>query len=573
MKNLVFTLFSIFLCLSNSKATDLVTFQLTSPNSGIELNTDDVAIVELKAKNFTQVIGFQLAIHYPTERFTLDNVTHILGQQLPNVNFDYNATQEGIIYLMWVDNFSQGHDLPDNTTIFSLKLRAKEKTFLNEICIWDTPIFSEVTVNENNSSKFYIPIVSGLNCTATEQLSFYRSQVLHFDGTPISGLNVAATNNYGLKVTTDADGKFTLPVKVDIPFKLAFETLPVIQNYVDALDAFNLSEYILGVKQSPPNVPLNLVADLNLNASLPLKANQPLNGISTFDLVLLCKKLRGDNVNANFTGYFLDTLNITNNIFSYTQADSRILQIPPTQLDIYSNMPTIKYLQKGDVNLSLAKNIPIADLLKIKVPNQKLIAGKKYLIDFSISNDIKAYQLSLSYNDELVEVIESNDYKTDKPYQQINIVNYSSLFNKLAYQTQIEVRALKNVELKDVFKLSSKGLKNRAYNQKEELLALELEFQETIDTKEMTEEEWAIGEIRPNPAQNTIFIPITSTEVGEAELIFTDVVGQVIHKETQQLTTGSQLLSTSVAGFSQKGLLYCNIIFNNHKIVKKVIVF
>ncbi len=575
MKKLVVLTLVFVLSMISIKAQEPIAFQIVSAKANNEIAANEEVEFDVKVKNFKKVIAFQFSINYPKQNFSFVSVGFNNALNFDNITFEFNALQEGVVGFIWLDNLVAGKNCPDDEAIFSFTLRAKQKTFINEICMVENPIASEVSVLENLSTKSYVPETNGIACTSTNQLAIYSSKILHLDGSPIAGLQLWATSDKEKKITTEADGSFSLPIKVEKPFKIVFDNAPFVKKYIDVLDLYNLGEYILGTKQSSLNLPLRLVADLNLNGTGPLFADKLSHGVSTADFVLLNRGLRGENTASSpFSGLFLDTFEVRNNIFYMTQVDANIRTIPVSEKNTFKNVAPIKYAQKGDVNYSLSKPDKPTEMLYFQMANQTLLAGQTYNIEILMPKSMVAYQMSLLYDYEAIEVLpDYTSYYIDTSKNQVNIVAVAQQFINTNPKTILKITALKNTDLKDVFQLSSSGIQNIAYDSKEKRHSLLLEFSIAVPTFEVNESLWSVGEAMPNPVHDVVNFPFYCAQGGELRLTFTDVSGRVLDKTVRSVSAGNQVITTPISDISATGILYCTLEFEQQKVVKKLIVF
>lgn len=95
--------------------------------SSTSLTQNQVVALTFKVDSFQQVEAFQLGIRLPYEYFELQDV---INTTLPSFtkeeNFGFTKLEENAVRTLWFDEYGGSQTLQDNSTLFSLVVRAKQ---------------------------------------------------------------------------------------------------------------------------------------------------------------------------------------------------------------------------------------------------------------------------------------------------------------------------------------------------------------------------------------------------------------------------------------------------------------
>ncbi|MFK7983149.1 MAG: dockerin type I domain-containing protein, partial [Saprospiraceae bacterium] len=350
--------------------------------------------------------------------------------------------------------------------------------------------------------------------------------------------------------------------------------------------------------------------DLPMNADYmvtPIKDVQPLNGVSTFDLVLISKHILGITQFNNPHQYIAADVNQSGSITAFDMVQLRrlILNLDTqftnntswkfveakyqftTQNPAGEAFPTLSSVNNlahdmemdftavkiGDVNGNAKTNSLSTGVIRnttatfsIETPNIDLVAGQQYTVNFTTSEmaDIEGYQFTLGTGnlqfEQLTNGITSVDnfglHRLDKGYlttswnavgSQQSAVGSQQLFS-------IAFTATANGKLSEQLSLIQQPTAVEAYNTAGELLDVQLNFSNTIDLTTSFE----LYQNQPNPFVKATNISFFLPEQAEVVLTLRDEVGRLIKAIKAHKAAGLQSFSVNSTDLP-KGLIFYQI--------------
>jgi len=350
----------------------------------------------------------------------------------------------------------------------------------------------------------------------------------------------------------------------------------------------------------------NLEAGYDYSVS-PYNNDNPLNGVSTFDLVLISKHIL--NVDRLDSPYKVIAADV-NNSGSITTFD--MVQLRKVILGIDSNFPgntswrfvdathvfsdpanpfadeflefvTINDIQEsnlnvnfvavkvGDVNLSASPNATlgaegrnIAGTFAINADDAQLTAGEEMEVEFTASLDeITGYQFTMNLAGlEVVKVLEGE--ATDANFGIFNNAITASWNAEATTNVAFTllVRATENVTLSEAMSLTSGITAAEAYDNAGEVQALALNFNKAG---------YALGQNNPNPFKGETNILVTLPSAQKASLKVHDVTGKVLKVITQDFDKGTTAIKLNSKDL-QAGVLYYTLEANDFTVTKKMVI-
>ncbi len=368
----------------------------------------------------------------------------------------------------------------------------------------------------------------------------------------------------------------------------------------------------------------NLVPQSNYVVD-PDKNDDPLNGLSTFDIVLMTKHILAveplnspykiiaadvnnsgsvtaiDIVKLRRLILFIDT--VFENNTSWRFVDAEFVFPDPTNPFATSFPEVISFnglmdsevanfvaVKVGDVNGSAIPNNLISGQdrnfsgdLTFETDDRHLTAGEAVDVQFRSRdfNEILGYQFTLNFNDNALLFMETESGALPKLGEE-NFglalldkgVITTSWSNNIATgmeadETLFSIRfiAKQNVRLSDVLSISSQFTKSEAYNTIG-LLNPVLNFK--LESK-VQSKKFALYQNQPNPFKNETVIGFNLPESGTAKLKFFDLTGNLLNVVEGEFEQGYNEISVSSADFPLNGLIYYRLEFGHHFATKKMI--
>ena len=311
----------------------------------------------------------------------------------------------------------------------------------------------------------------------------------------------------------------------------------------------------------------------------PIKDNDYLNGVSTFDLVLMTKHILGTrpldgpykliaaDVNNSGSITALDLIHLRKLILSIStnfpsntswRFVSAAYHFPDTENPWYENFPEVLNYNNleaaistgdfigvkiGDVNGNAQTNslIPeirsLAGVFHLQLEEQDLKAGNEYQVNFSSEElaNIQGYQFTLNFDAHALELVDMNygiaeaenfgmtyveeGRLTSSWNQPGRIIEKGGLFTLI-------LRAKRDARLSDLLSISSRYTQAEAYNAQDELLDVALDFGGK-DGRNL-EEAFHLYQNQPNPFMEETMIGFYLPKAGEISLMIRDMSGRLL---------------------------------------------
>ncbi|MBK9012934.1 MAG: hypothetical protein IPM82_02000 [Saprospiraceae bacterium] len=352
-------------------------------------------------------------------------------------------------------------------------------------------------------------------------------QVYNENNAPVGGVSVTLSGQNGAS-TTGATGTFffsNVHIGQDVTVVPSKDDNPLAG--VTTYDMVLMSKHILNIEML--NSPYKMIAaDVNNSKS-----------ITTFDLVELRKLIL--HINADFPSNtawrFVDKAYVfpvpNNPWFEVFPEIININDIPMEVLD--ADFVAVKI---GDVNTSYSfagheNEERSTGTLVFETQNQRLQAGQTYTLNFRAKDfEVEGYQFTLDFDLDLLEFVEigegiakaSNFGFTKLDEGSINASwNQHGEHDKSLPDFSLVFRAKTNITLADALWLSDQLTRSEGYSTGGELLDLRLQF---------TENESVAGfelfQNKPNPFNKETVIGFRLPEAGQAQLTITDATGRVL---------------------------------------------
>ena len=355
----------------------------------------------------------------------------------------------------------------------------------------------------------------------------------------------------------------------------------------------------------------------NLNIS-PFKDNNPLNGVTTYDLVLISRHiLATEALNSPYKLIAADA----NKSGSVTTAD--IVELRKLILGVYQELPnntswrfvdtsfafpnpanpfqtvfpesiSIANIQAniskrfygikiGDVNCNAIVNVnqtPGEEALTM--PNLHLQANEivEVPIRFLQANDYYGFQFGLHFDPAKVELLAVTPAggTTDNfsVFSDCLHVSWSdaapALFLPDVPILHLRIKALASVQLADVFSLKTAAVfPAEAYPVVDSLLRLSLEFGTTATTAPDAARQ--IFDPAPNPTMAGVRIPLRLEQSERVAVELLDGTGRSLYRQEQSKAAGAQWLEVPATAFPQAGVYFWRVqvgaVSRSGKVVKQ----
>jgi hypothetical protein len=449
-----------------------------------------------------------------------------------------------------------------NRTGLNLTCADAGKTVLVELHAWDEAgnddfcvTFIEVQDNRKVCAGSASPVsISGV--IATEGNANLQGATVTLSGSSSNSTITTAAGGYSF-VNLAKDGDFTVTPQLD-------------KNHLNGVSTFDLvliQKHILGVQAL--NSPYKMIAaDVNNSKS-----------ISTLDLIQIRKLILNiDTHFANNTSWrFVDaTFNFPNAGNPWSTSFPEVVNINDFSNSINASFVAIKI---GDVNASASVNgarsaeVRTSEDFQLKTQEQNLKSGNEYKVSFSAEDlkNIQGYQFALNLDQSKVELVDI-EYGVAKA-ENFGIFKNEGLITT-SWNSKYEPGSLFTLLLraKADTKLSESLSLNRlvhpeAYDQNNESLGIVLNFEgiQAIETYELRQN-------TPNPFSDETLIGFTLPKALKGTLTVRDVKGALVYRVEGNYTKGDNQLSLKKQQLGASGVLYYTLETSDFTATKKMII-
>ena len=356
----------------------------------------------------------------------------------------------------------------------------------------------------------------------------------------------------------------------------------------------------------------------------PSRNDDPLNGVTTFDLILMGQHLLNINTldspykmiaaDVNESGHIssLDMIALRRLILqideefstgrSWTFVDAEYVFPDPTN-PFVSTFPTAHNINNlsssqvvdfigvklGDLNATANPSLLQAGDtrspeggLKIKLEDQLLEAGQRYDLDFKASDfkEVAGFQFTLNFPTDKLLLLdyqgsELSSMSTDNfGFTKVEEGKITVSWNEnqsidLADDTvlfKLQFAALKDIDLKEVLSINSTITANEAY-QADLLKEVELEFEKDNQVFER----FILMQNEPNPFMEETIIGFQLPESTETTLTIYDVTGRVIWTQTNAYEAGIHRVVIEDDKLGEAAIYYYQLSTGQRRASKKMI--
>ena len=366
--------------------------------------------------------------------------------------------------------------------------------------------------------------------------------------------------------------------------------------------------------------------DYTVSAS---KDMNPLNGLSTFDLVLMTQHILGTNeldspykmiaadINndgkittfdiimgrqlilyvitdfpANTSWRFIDSkYEFPNPNNPWAEAFPEVIDITSlSQDELAANFTAVKI---GDVNgnaipnslLGAEERNTVGDLV-LSVDDVEMKAGEVYTVDFLAKdfNKIAGYQFSLNFDNTTAEFagIEAGELNVTEGNFGLSLLNegvITTSFNTSdavsakddAVLFSINFTATSNGMLSETIKTSSRYTKAEAYNSDLELMDVVIEFN-TTEGSVLAGANFELYQNTPNPFNSTTEIGFNLPEAASATLRVYDVAGRTLKVVEGDFAKGFNQITLNAADLKGAGVMYYRLDTPNNTATMKMMI-
>ena len=542
--------------------------------------TGEIIKVPVYVKNFNSIVGFQKSVHLTDT--AIARFIRITDIQLKDLSAGLFNLQDFQYSVSWIEGNIEGLNLPDSTIIYQIELEITGSASCADIVLKDAPLPTQVYQKSgNNEIEVDYFKQSGSVCISEDDPGNLYADISGLIRTeqnvPISNVSLSCTDVSTLD--NEVDGRYLFP---DLPVSKNYTIKPEknrnLLNGVSTFDLVIIQNHILGNSQITSPYKL-IAADVNRS------------GIVTVSDVLELRRL-----------LLMDLADFTNNTsWRFIPAD---YQFENPQDPLKENFPESISIDLKDINITadfigvkigdvnenaLPNQLMKTDsrnnkknLLTLSLPNQYLVKGQKASITVNINDlqEIAGFQFGLHFNQDKTASIrigqhgilkEGNisQHLLQKGYllcswqQTENLVEGSR-----KPMVTLDILAKKSGWLNEFVQLDARYLQVEAYDQSGKTGSVQLSF---WDPKNKTTSEVELFQNKPNPFREFTVINYQMPEKGRVRFDFFDSHGKQIYLLEETGKKGKNKIFLSRKELPGKGLIYYQLTTPFGQKVKKML--
>jgi hypothetical protein len=348
----------------------------------------------------------------------------------------------------------------------------------------------------------------------------------------------------------------------------------------------------------------------------PRRIDQPLNGVSTFDLIVISKHILGKEKFDSPYKYIAADINKSGSVtaFDLVQLRQLILNIESdfpnneswrfvdAQYEFTSDNPLTEPFKErievnnhqnnkmdadfvaikiGDLNHSATANLlhratesrTSKEAITFKIEDRQVRSGEYFTIDFTSADAsvLEGYQFALAFkNLELIGVEEGLAKAHHFGQTMIEKGVLTTSWNRSADFSQatktyfsLEFKAKQGGRLSELIRLKPSILETEAYHLTGELLEIELQFEERNSI-------FKLEQNRPNPFSRSTKIGFQLPKEGKATLTILDLQGRVLQQQEKYFLKGYHEWTIEGQTLTSEGILYYQLATDEAVLTKKM---
>jgi hypothetical protein len=334
---------------------------------------------------------------------------------------------------------------------------------------------------------------------------------------------------------------------------------------------------------------------------IPEKTEQPLNGVSTYDLVMISKHILGvqpftspyqfiaADANKNGAVTTADVVELRKMILALQNDFSKNkswrfvdqsfqfptgvnpLSVPfPEKSSLIGLLPnqTVNFIgvKIGDVNAS-ASVARSATTSFFTTDDKSLNKDEVFTARFENMDALDGYQFTFEYDKNSLELIDIQGNKDGFGVVENGLLTVSQVLTDGSDASfGLTFRARQSAQLSDAIRLTTNILTPEAYDKAGNIQNTALKFNNKTRAK------FELYQNQPNPFQNSTMISFSLPESGTAVLKVTDISGKVVKVIRGEYPKGFNQIAVDKADLGTSGLYYYTLESANQTATKKMII-
>ncbi|MFZ4543773.1 MAG: T9SS type A sorting domain-containing protein [Saprospiraceae bacterium] len=419
---------------------------------------------------------------------------------------------------------------------------------------WD---FCETVVSVQDNMKICPPVTSILRNVA--------GIIATNDNKPVENVQLKLKGATELNAKSDASGSFIFNNVSSGSYDLIPEKNEFPLNGVSTFDLIMMTKHILGVQQFSSSNQF-IAADINANGV-----------ISTADVVELRKMILGlqSGFSKNQSWRFVEKgVNYsTNNISSW------LANLPNKKQFLNLDNPKADFtaIKIGDLNMnakpnsSMAGNGRNAKTTNFDVNQQTAEAGEIVKVTFSSADyqSLEGHQLALNYDKNVLELMQIHGDQDAFAFLEEGLITHSQIgkANNNEEMFSLTFKARQQVDFSTAIRLNEEVMNAEAYITKGEATNIDLKFK-TVKSSNGIE----LFQNQPNPFRGTTVIGFQLPETQHVKLSIFDVRGLIIKTYEGDYQPGYQQIVIDSNELNGNGVFVYRLEAGNQSITRKMVI-
>lgn len=343
----------------------------------------------------------------------------------------------------------------------------------------------------------------------------------------------------------------------------------------------------------------------NYNVTPELNDN-PLNGVSTYDLVLMSKHILGVQPFTYPYQYVAADVNKTNSITiadvvelrkmilvlqngftknkswrfvdaTYTfPTNNPLVNAIPESISIanVARQPNVNFLgiKVGDINnsnVNTPSNGRLNNTVYFNTEDRNYQADEVFTTTFTAQEALDGYQFTFDYDKNNLELVDIIGEKDGFGIVENGTITASQILtNNTAENTKFSIvfRAKKAGNLSEAIQINSRLLNAEAYDLNGKINGTAINYTNKVETK------FELFQNQPNPFSGNTTIGFNLPVSGNIELVLTDISGRVIKTISGEYNKGYNQINISKSDLGTNGVVYYTLKTASQNATKKMII-
>ncbi len=404
-----------------------------------------------------------------------------------------------------------------------------------------------------------------LMCPPISMIKSVTGAIATNDNKPVENVQLMLKGTIEKTAKSDINGNFMFNNISPGGYDLIPEKNELPLNGVSTYDLIMMSKHILGIQ--PFNATNQFIAaDINANGV-----------ISTADVVELRKMILGlqSDFSKNKSWRFIDK----GSNYSATNVSSWLANLPNKKQFLNLDNPKADFtaIKIGDLNMNAKPNsAPTGSgrsehTTDIIVGQDHAGAGELVTLSFKAadSRDLEGYQLALNYDKDALELVEIHGDKEAFAVLQDGLITHSQI-GKTGDNERIfalTFKAKKEVDFNTALQLNEEQLASEAYFSNGDTRNLTLRFKTARPAKGLE-----LFQNQPNPFTGTTTIGFVLPESEHIKLSISDISGRIIKTIEGDYQAGYQQIVIDASDLNGLGVYAYRLDAGNRSVTKKMVI-